>query len=220
MSLKIGVLVSGSGSNLQALLDACSQPDMPAEVVLVVSNKPGVKALERAQKAGVPSEVWQPKAFCDRHSYDAHLVSRLQSAGVELVCLAGFMRLISDVFQEGFPGRIMNIHPSLLPAFPGLHAQRQALDYGVRISGCTVHFVDSGVDTGPVIIQAAVPVHRDDDETSLAQRIQQQEHRIYPEAVRLFAQNRLRLEKRHVIIDPPVEPEGHILCQPGCQQQT
>jgi len=192
--LRLGVLVSGSGSNLQALLDACAQADFPAEVALVVSNKPEAYALERARKAGVPTRVLEHQAFADRAAFDGALLALLREAGVELVCLAGFMRLLGREFIEAYAGRILNIHPSLLPAFPGLHAQAQALQRGVKVAGCTVHFVDSGTDTGPIIAQAAVPVLAADDESTLTARILVEEHRLYPLAVRLVAQGAVALE--------------------------
>nr|WP_153864879.1 MULTISPECIES: phosphoribosylglycinamide formyltransferase [Myxococcaceae] len=190
----MGVLVSGSGSNLQALLDACAQPDFPAEVVLVVSNKPEAFALERARRAGVPTLVLEHQGYGSREAFDAALLAALQAAGVELVCLAGFMRLLSRPFIDFWAGRILNIHPSLLPAFPGLHAQRQALERGVKVAGCTVHFVDAGTDTGPIIAQAAVPVLPGDDEAALTARILTEEHQLYPLAVRLVAQGAVALE--------------------------
>ncbi|MBF5041393.1 phosphoribosylglycinamide formyltransferase [Aggregicoccus sp. 17bor-14] len=191
---RLGVLVSGSGSNLQALLDACAQPDFPAEVVLVVSNKPEAFALERARRAGVPTLVLEHQGYGSREAFDAALLAALQAAGVELVCLAGFMRLLSRPFIDFWAGRILNIHPSLLPAFPGLHAQRQALERGVKVAGCTVHFVDAGTDTGPIIAQAAVPVLPGDDEAALTARILTEEHQLYPLAVRLVAQGAVALE--------------------------
>jgi phosphoribosylglycinamide formyltransferase-1 len=198
--LKVGVLVSGGGTNLQALIDACAKPDFPARIALVVSNLPGVGALERAHKAGVPHEVIPHKSFGDRDSFERAVVERLRAAGVELVCLAGFMRLIGHTFLQAFAGRILNIHPALLPAFPGLHGPRQALAYGVKLAGCTVHFVDEGTDTGPIIAQAAVPVLDGDDEATLAARILEQEHRLYPLAVRLVAEGRVSIDGRHVRI--------------------
>ncbi len=191
--LRLGVLVSGSGSNLQALLDACAHGDYPAEVAVVVSNKPDAFALERAQRAGVPTRVLEHKGFADREAFDAALLQALREAGVELVCLAGFMRLLGKAFIDAYAGRIVNIHPSLLPSFPGLHAQRQALERGVKVAGCTVHFVDSGTDTGPIIAQAAVPVLPTDDEAALAARILVEEHRLYPLAVRLVASGAVEL---------------------------
>ncbi len=198
--LRVGVLASGRGSNLQALLDAGSRPDYPARVVVVVSDREDARALARARAAGVSSLFVNPKDHGDRAAYDAVLTKTLEHHEVGLVCLAGFMRILSPVFVRAWQGRLMNIHPSLLPAFPGLPAQRQALDHGVRIAGATVHFVDEGVDTGPIVLQAAVPVEATDTEETLAARILIEEHRIYPEAVRLFAEGRLHVTGRQVSI--------------------
>ncbi len=191
---KLGVLVSGSGSNLQALLDACARPDFPAEVAVVVSNVSTAFALERARKAGVAAVVLDHKAFGSRADFEKALVETLVSAGVEWVCLAGFMRLLGADFLGRFPGKVLNIHPSLLPAFPGLHAQKQALERGVKLAGCTVHFVDPGMDTGPIIAQAVVPVLPGDDEAALSARILKEEHRLYPLVVKLAATGAVRME--------------------------
>ena len=198
--LRVGVLVSGRGSNLQSILDAALDPDYPAEVALVVSDREGVFALERAAASGVAAEFLNPKDYGDRAAFDAAMSARLRAADVELVCLAGYMRILGADFVRAWSGRLMNIHPSLLPAFPGLHAQRQALEYGAKVAGATVHFVDDGVDTGPVILQASVPVRDDDTEDSLSHRILVEEHRLYREAVRLYALGRLRLAGRRVRI--------------------
>ncbi len=196
--LRLGVLASGRGTNLQALLDACADGRLPARVVVVIADKPGAAALDRAARAGVPALFADPAAFPDRESYDLHLADLLRRHGVELVVLAGFLRILSPPFVRAFPGRIINVHPSLLPSFRGLGAQRQALEYAVKVSGCTVHFVDEDLDHGPVILQAAVPVAEDDDPEALAARILREEHRLLVEAVRLFAAGRLRLEGRRV----------------------
>ncbi|QVW33714.1 phosphoribosylglycinamide formyltransferase [Geobacter sulfurreducens] len=198
--LAVGVLVSGNGSNLQAIIDRIEDGSLPARIVCVISNKADAFGLERARKHGVPAIHIDHSAHGGRESYDAALVETLRSHGVQLVVLAGFMRIVTPVLLDAFPNAVMNIHPALLPAFPGLHAQAQALRYGVKFSGCTVHFVDEGTDTGPIIIQAAVPVMDDDDEASLSARIQREEHRAYPEAIRLFAAKRLRIEGRKVSI--------------------
>jgi phosphoribosylglycinamide formyltransferase-1 len=199
--LRVGVLASGRGSNLQALLDASSRPDYPAEVVLVISDRERAAALDRARAAGVEALFVNPKDFGDRESFDLALVREFTARRVGLVCNAGFMRILSAPYVRAFAGRAMNIHPSLLPAFPGLHAQRQALEHGAKVAGATVHFVDEGpVDTGPIILQASVPVQPDDTEESLAARILAEEHRLYPEAVRLFAEGRLEVVGRRVII--------------------
>jgi phosphoribosylglycinamide formyltransferase-1 len=198
---RLAVLISGGGSNLQALLDACAQADFPAEVACVVSNVPTAAGLERARKAGVPAVALDHKKFGSRADFERALGDTLREAKVEWVCLAGFMRLLSGDFLLGFPGRVLNIHPALLPAFPGLHAQRQALERGVKITGCTVHLVDSGTDTGPIIAQAAVPVLPDDDEASLSARILAEEHRLYPLAVRLAVTGKVRQEGASTRVD-------------------
>jgi phosphoribosylglycinamide formyltransferase 1 len=199
--LRVGVLVSGRGSNLQALLDASSRPDYPAEVVVVISDRERAAALDRARAAGVEALFVNPKDFGDREAFDLALVSELTTRRVGLVCNAGFMRILSPAYTRAFAGRAMNIHPSLLPAFPGLHAQRQALDHGAKITGATVHFVDDGpVDSGPIILQASVPVEPGDTEETLSARILAEEHRLYPEAVSLFAEGRLVVVGRRVTI--------------------
>jgi phosphoribosylglycinamide formyltransferase-1 len=197
----IAVLVSGSGSNLQAIIDASERDEIPCRVGMVVSNKTDAYGLVRAKKHGIPTEVVSHKDYATREEFDARLVQVLKESGAELICLAGFMRVLTPVFVRAFPNRILNIHPALLPSFPGTHGPGQALRYGVRFSGCTVHFLDEGVDTGPIIVQAVVPVFDDDTEDSLAARILVQEHRIYPMAIRLFFQGRLRMEGRRVISD-------------------
>lgn len=203
--LRLGVLASGSGSNLQALLDACASGAVPAQVAVVLSNVSSARALERAKAAGVPAVLLPHKGFAgSREEYDAALVAELQRHEVKLVCLAGFMRIVTPALLRAFENRILNIHPSILPSFPGLHAVRQALAAGVRVSGCTVHLVDEGTDTGPAIVQTAVPVLDGDTEESLAARILLQEHRAYVRAVALFAQGRVHVEGRRVRLD--VEP--------------
>ena len=198
--LRVGVLASGRGSNLQALLDASARPDYPAEVVVVISDRERAAALDRARAAGVEALFVNPKDFGDRESFDLALVRELTARHVGLVCHAGFMRILSPAYCRPFAGRALNIHPSLLPSFPGLHAQRQALEHGAKVAGATVHFVDEGVDTGPIILQTSVPVKPDDTEESLSARILVEEHRLYPEAVRLFAEGRLEIAGRRVII--------------------
>jgi phosphoribosylglycinamide formyltransferase 1 len=199
--LRVGVLASGRGSNLQALLDASARPDYPAEVVVVISDRERAAALDRARAAGIEALFVNPKDFGDRESFDMALVREFTARRVGLVCNAGFMRILSAPYVRAFAGRAMNIHPSLLPSFPGLHAQRQALEHGAKVAGATVHFVDEGpVDTGPIILQASVPVQPGDTEESLSARILAEEHRLYPEAVRLFAEGRLEVVGRRVII--------------------
>jgi phosphoribosylglycinamide formyltransferase 1 len=202
VTLAVGVLASGRGSNLQSILEACTRPGFPARVVVVISDRERAAALERARAAGVEALWVNPKDFGDREAFDLALVRELQARGVGLVCHAGFMRILSPAYVGAFAGRALNIHPSLLPAFPGLHAQRQALEHGARVAGATVHFVDEGVDTGPIVLQAAVPVEPSDTEETLAARILVQEHRLYPEAIRLFAEGRLRIQGRRVIVLP------------------
>ena len=200
--LRIGVLASGGGTNLQTLIDRCHDGSLAAEIAVVISNNPDTKALQRAEAAGIPVLCINHRNFNDRESFDRAIVSALQDSKVELVVLAGFMRIITQDFIDAFPQRVINIHPALLPAFPGLHVQQQAIDYGARFSGCTVHFVDGGVDTGPIIIQAVVPVQPDDTAETLAARILEQEHRIYPKAIQLIAEGRVRVDGRKVTILP------------------
>ncbi len=196
---RIGVLVSGRGSNLQAILDNIEQKKLSVELAVVISDQKDAFALERARKAGVPGVHVSPAGYKDnREAYDALLVSQLRKYDVDLVCLAGFMRIITPVLIKAFPNRILNIHPSLLPAFPGLHVQKKALEHGVKFSGCTVHFVDEGMDTGPIIIQAVVPVLDNDTEETLSERILKQEHKIYSRAIQLFSEGRLMVKGRRV----------------------
>jgi phosphoribosylglycinamide formyltransferase-1 len=205
--LRLAVLASGGGTNLQAIIDCCREGTLNAEIVLVLSNNPESEALRRARGCDLPLASLDHRQFSDRFEYDRALIAVLRESGADLVVLAGFMRLLSDEFLQAFPGRIMNIHPALLPAFPGLNAQRQALEYGVRLAGCTVHFLDSGVDTGPIILQAAVPVLDEDTVETLSRRILREEHRIYPLAIQLYAEGRLHIEGRRVRIEPPLLPE-------------
>jgi phosphoribosylglycinamide formyltransferase-1 len=182
----IGVLISGRGSNLQALIDAVADQRLDARIAVVISNNPGAEGLNRARAAGIDALVMNHRAYPSRDAYDAALADLLRSKNVSLVCLAGFMRLIGSTLLEAFPNRIVNIHPSLLPAFPGVDAQRQALEHGVKVSGATVHLVTNELDGGPIVMQAVVPVRDDDSVDALSARILIQEHRIYPEAVRLL----------------------------------
>jgi phosphoribosylglycinamide formyltransferase-1 len=200
VTLSLGVLVSGSGSNLQAILDAIDARRLDATVSLVLSNKPEVFALERAARAGAPSRVLPHEGFASREAYDRALVAALRDASVDTVVLAGFVRIVTPVLLDAFPGRVVNIHPALSPAFAGLHAQEQALAYGAKVAGCTVHFVDAGTDTGPIIAQRAVPVLEEDTVESLRARILQEEHRVLPEALQWLAEGRLRIEGRRVRI--------------------
>ena len=198
-----GVLISGAGTNLQAILDRIAAGRLDGAVRLVLSNRPGVAGLARAERAGVPTKVIDHKLFRSREEFDAAVVATLLEAGVDLVVLAGFDRLLSPVLIGAFAGRIMNIHPALLPAFKGLHAQRQALEYGVKIVGATVHFVDEHLDHGPIIIQGAVSLGPDETEASIRDRILQIEHDIYPTAIQLFAEGRLSIEGRRVRVSGP-----------------
>ncbi len=198
--LKIGVLASGRGSNFQAIIDAIKGGRINAGIALLVTDKPDAYAIERARANGIPYLYLDPRGFTSRDAYFEKVAGELSSRGAGLVVLAGFMRIVRRPLLEAFPWKVMNIHPALLPSFPGLHGQRQAAQYGVKISGCTVHFVDEGMDTGPIIIQAAVPARHDDTEESLSQRILEYEHRIYPEAVRLFAEGRLEVRDKKVFI--------------------
>jgi phosphoribosylglycinamide formyltransferase-1 len=186
----VGVLVSGSGSNLQALIDDIAG-GAPYSIALVLSNKAGVKALERAEKAGIPAQGIPHKDFADRPQFEDALVKALREKNVEVVMLAGFMRILTSNFLDAFSRAVVNVHPALCPAFPGMHGARQALDYGARITGCTVHLVDAGVDTGPILAQAAVPIFGDDDEEKLQKRIQIQEHKMVPRVLRALAEGRI-----------------------------
>jgi phosphoribosylglycinamide formyltransferase-1 len=223
--IRVGVLASGGGTNLQAILDACAARRIDATVAVVLSNVPGAGALARAEKAGVATEVLPSKGATDRAAYDARLAERLAAHGVELVCLAGYMRIVTPTFLRAFgptPAtrgcpRVLNIHPGLLPGFPGLHAQQQALDYGARFAGCTVHFVDEGTDTGPIVAQAVVPVLPGDNEASLGARILEQEHRLYPQAIHWFAQGRLSLEGRAVRVDGGRPPAAFAHANPAVE---
>ncbi|MGD2051749.1 MAG: phosphoribosylglycinamide formyltransferase [Acidimicrobiia bacterium] len=194
----IAVLVSGSGSNLQSILDASTGAGYPAEVVVVISDRPGVRGLQRAAAAGVPSSVVAWSDYPDRDAFTVAVCDEAAGFGAEALILAGFMRILAPSALDRFPGRVVNIHPALLPSFPGAHGVAEAIAYGVKVSGVTVHFVDAEVDHGPIILQESVPVRPDDTEETLRARIQQVEHRVYPEVVAAFAAGRLRIEGRHV----------------------
>lgn len=196
--ITLGVLASGSGTNLQAVLDAIAAGRLDARVAVVITNVPGAGALERAKAAGVPTCVVDHKGFADRRAFDRAVVEALREHGVEIVVLAGFMRLVTDVLLGAFPERVVNIHPALLPAFPGTHGPRQALDYGVRVAGCTVHLVDGGTDTGPILAQAAVRVEDGDDEESLRERILAREHDLLPRVLQWMAEGRVTVEPPRV----------------------
>ena len=202
MPHRIGVLLSGRGSNFEALADSIAAGRLPgAEIVLVVSNREGAQGIEKARARGLATCVIPSKGL-EREAYDKLVVAALKEKKVDLVCLAGYMRLLSVYFVAAFPGRIVNIHPSLLPAFPGLESQRQALEHGAKFSGCTVHFVDENLDAGPIILQAVVPILDDDTESTLSERVLREEHRIYSEAVRIVLEGRYRIEGRRVLTSP------------------
>jgi phosphoribosylglycinamide formyltransferase-1 len=199
--VKLGVLISGRGSNLQALIDAAARPSYPARIALVISNVPDVEGLARAARAGIPTQVIAHRAYPDRAQFEAALDAALREAGVDLVCLAGFMRLLTDWFVQRWHDRLINIHPSLLPAYKGLDTHARAIAAGERFAGCTVHFVRPAMDDGPIILQAKVPVLPGDTTEALAARVLEQEHRLYPEAVRLIAEGRARVDGERVLID-------------------
>lgn len=199
--VSIAVLISGGGTNLQAIIDAIEAKKLDAKIELVLSNRADAYGLVRAGDHGIPTEILDHKSYASREAYDQAVVDLLRGRGVELVVLAGFMRLLSPVFVKAYSNRIMNIHPALLPSFPGLHVQKKAVEHGVRFAGCTVHFVNEECDEGPIIIQAAVPVLPDDSEETLAARILTQEHRIYPRAIQLYAEGRLHVIGRKVMVD-------------------
>jgi len=200
MKKRIAVLLSGRGSNFEALADTVSAGRIPnAEIALVLSNREGAPGIDRAKARGLATRVIPSKGL-ERETYDRQIVAALHEANVDLVCLAGYMRLLSPYFVAAFPQRILNIHPSLLPSFPGLESQRQALDYGVKFAGCTVHFVDENLDAGPIVIQAVVPVEDSDNEDTLSARILQEEHRIYSEAVTIVLEGKFKIEGRRVIL--------------------
>ena len=211
--LKVGILISGRGSNMAALIQAAQAADYPAEIACVVSNREDAGGLEAARKAGVPTTVISHRSYPDRETFDRDVSAALEKHGVGLVALAGFMRIQSAWFPEHWTGRQINIHPSLLPAFPGLHVQRQALDAGVRLSGCTVHFVTPTLDSGPIIAQAAVPVLAGDTEETLSARILRQEHRLYPLVVRWFAESRISIADGQVAVRD-IPPGAALLFSP------
>jgi phosphoribosylglycinamide formyltransferase 1 len=213
--VKLGVLISGTGTNLQAIIDAIERSELRAEIRLVISNRAGVQGLERAQRHAIPTRVIEHRRYASREAFDRALAEALVEHNVELVVCAGFMRLLSPVMLTAFADRVMNIHPALLPAFPGVHAQKAALEHGVQFAGCTVFFVREGVDDGPIIVQAVVPVMPNDDEESLSERIRAQEHRIYPWAIQLYQEGRLTIEGRTVrIADFPAGDESLALVNP------
>ncbi len=198
---KLAVLVSGRGSNLQAIIDSIERNALDVQLSLVLSNVKDALALQRAEKHGIETIFIDPATSPNRKAFDRAMIDKLKEMSIDLICLAGYMRILGKEFIQAFSTRIINIHPSLLPAFPGLDAQKQAIEYGVKLSGCTVHFVDEGIDSGPIILQTAVPVYDHDSEDSLAQRILEQEHILYPKAIKLIAEKKLNLNGRTVIHD-------------------
>ena len=222
MPLNIAILASGSGSNAQAMIDKAAAGVLDVNICCIVCNRPGAGVIERARKAGVTCVVLDHKEFADRESFDLAVVQTLQDHGAQLIVLAGYMRMLSTAFLEAFSGRVINIHPALLPSFPGVHGGSDACEYGVKISGCTVHFVEEKMDSGPVIIQAAVPVNPGEEVDDLMQRIHAMEHRIYPQAIQWFAQNRINVWGREVHVAPgttsTVTPDGPWLVWPPLEQ--
>ncbi|MDD5586871.1 MAG: phosphoribosylglycinamide formyltransferase [Alphaproteobacteria bacterium] len=218
--LKVAVLISGRGSNLQSLIDAAKAPGYPAQIVCVISNEPGVFGLKRAEEAGIPAITINHRDFNkDREAFEKALDAKINEYGVQLVCLAGFMRLLTPWFIDRWLDRLVNIHPSLLPAFPGLHVQQKAIDYGARFSGCTIHFVRAEMDHGPIIVQAAVPVLQNDTESTLAARILESEHKMYPLAVRMIAEGRVNVHGERVFI-AGAEEQTTSLLNPGGTGQS
>lgn len=210
----IGVLISGSGTNLQAIIEAIEAKRLDAVIQVVISNREGAFGLVRAKNHGIPTEVLDHREFSTREAFDQAVIEILQARQVELVILAGFMRLLSPVLVRAFSNRIMNIHPALLPAFPGLHVQKKAVEHGVRFSGCTVHFVDEECDEGPIIIQGVVPVYPDDTAETLSARILKLEHEVYPKAIQLYSEGRLKVAGRRVFVEGLIKEEGQVLTLP------
>jgi phosphoribosylglycinamide formyltransferase-1 len=204
---RVAILLSGRGSNFLALSDAIEAGDVPAEIVLVISNREEAPGLEHARKRGYKA-LFIPSKGKKREDFDREMAEELKKEQVDVICLAGFMRLLSSYFVQQFPSQILNIHPSLLPSFPGLEGQKQALEWGAKVTGCTVHFVDEALDHGPIIVQRAVPVEDDDDDETLSRRILEQEHKIYPEALRLVCEGRVQIEGRRARILPPENPSS------------
>lgn len=214
--LKLGVMASGRGSNFQSIIDSIKTGYLKAEVKLLITDNPDAFAIKRAQENGIEHLLMKPSDYASKDEYYSRVAEEFKRRDVELVVLAGFMRVVGKPLIDAYPMRIMNIHPAILPSFPGLHGQKQAVDYGVKVSGCTVHFVDGGVDTGPIIIQAVVPAYHDDTEESLSERILKQEHRIFPYAIKLFSEGRLRVEGRKVVVDAPRD-ELQLIINPPIQ---
>ncbi len=213
--LNIGVLISGRGSNLQAIMDGIARGEVAARISVVISNEPGAAGLKRAQENGIPTRVVSHRDFPTRERFEDRLIDILSGGEVELVVLAGFMRVLTPHFLKAFPMRVVNIHPALLPAFPGLGVQEKAVNYGVRFSGCTVHFVDEGVDAGPIIAQAVVPVFPTDTGEILAERILKMEHRVYPRVIHWIAQGKVRVEGRRVFVDGAERKDAPLWIEPA-----
>ena len=205
------MLASGRGSNLQSIIDSINNKNLKAQILLLITDNPSAYAIERAKKHDIEHLVIRPKEYSSRDDFYRKITEELQKRNVGLVVLAGFMKIVGKPLIDTYPNRIMNIHPALLPSFPGLHGQKQAVDYGVKISGCTVHFVDEGMDTGPIIIQAAVPVYHSDTEDTLSERILKLEHKIYPEAIRLFSEGRLEVQGRVVKIKDSIQSQSSLV---------
>jgi len=224
VTLQLAVLVSGSGSNLQSIIDAVGRGALEADIKLVLSNNPEAYGLTRAADAGIQALALDHRAFADRAAFDQGMIKAIREAGADTVALAGFMRRVTPAFLEAFPGRVLNIHPALLPSFPGVHGQRDAADYGVRVSGCTVHFVDEKVDHGPIVIQAVVPAYPEDDGDSLGRRILALEHRIYPQALQWLAAGRLEVAGRKVKVRGAkfaravIDANGDYMVSPGLDE--
>jgi phosphoribosylglycinamide formyltransferase-1 len=214
-AIRIGVLASGNGTNLQTIIDRIEAGALNATIACVISNKSDAFALERARRHNIPAIHLDHRQYDSREAYDSQLADTLRKQSVKLVVLAGYMRIVTPSLLNAFPQAVINIHPALLPSFPGLHAQRQALDHGVRVTGCTVHFVDAGVDTGPIIVQAAVPVLTGDTEETLSKRIQVEEHRLFPLAIELISAGRVQISGRQVKITPPLPPSCNSLENPS-----
>jgi phosphoribosylglycinamide formyltransferase-1 len=212
--LTLGVLASGRGSNFQSIIDSIDSGYVNAKIALLITDNSDAYAIERAKKHDIETAVLKPVDFPDKNAYYSHIAVELRARNIDLVILAGFMRVVGKALIDSYPNKIMNIHPALLPSFPGLHGQRQAVDYGVKISGCTVHFVDEGVDTGPIIIQAAVPAYHDDTEDTLSQRILKQEHRIFPLAIKLFSEGKIKVAGQKVIIEK--NEDDSVIINPSC----
>lgn len=222
MALKIAILASGSGSNAQAMIDKARQGILDVDIRLVVSNRPGAGVLERAKKAGIPATLIDHGDFADRAAHEAQLIEKIRQSGAEYVALAGYMRLLTPLFLEAFQGRVLNLHPALLPSFPGTNGGKDALDYGVKLTGCSVHFVEEDMDAGPLIIQAAVPVKAGEELETLMQRIHALEHRIYPQALQWLAEGRISRKGREVYLAPGKgkiqQPDGQWLVWPPLEE--